>query len=100
MFEFLGHVNRLPDADGGGVATFARPHEIGVRANAVGVGACQDVSFTGRPSARSRGSSSRSIWTSGTVNVELPPDQYRKLALRAGEVAYLTPLRRHAFAAG
>jgi hypothetical protein len=34
-----------------------------------------------------------------TVNVELPRDAYRALALRAGEVAYLTPTRSAAFAA-
>ena len=33
-----------------------------------------------------------------TVNVELPRDAYRSLALRAGEVAYLTPTRRSVFA--
>jgi hypothetical protein len=31
--------------------------------------------------------------------VELPREDYRGLALRAGDIAYLTPTRRHAFTA-
>ncbi|MET0732435.1 MAG: sulfate ABC transporter ATP-binding protein [Casimicrobiaceae bacterium] len=99
VFEFLGHVNRLPDADGGGVPTFARPHEIGV---------ARTPSASALPGRFVHGAAVGPVarlefaldLDAGTVNVELPPDQYRKLALRAGEVAYLTPLRLHAFAAG
>ena len=35
--------------------------------------------------------------TATTVNVELSRDVFRGLALRAGDVAYLTPTRRAAF---
>jgi hypothetical protein len=33
-----------------------------------------------------------------TVNVDLPRDAYRSLGLRTGDVAYLRPTRRAAFA--
>jgi hypothetical protein len=33
-----------------------------------------------------------------TVNVELPRERFRELALRPGEIAYLTPIRLHQFA--
>jgi len=32
-----------------------------------------------------------------TINVELPRERFRELALREGEVAYLTPTRLHRF---
>jgi len=98
VFQFLGHVNRLPDDGRDNSATFARPHEIAVArtptpaalpgrfVHGAAVGPVARLEFALELDA-------------GTVNVELPPDQYRKLALRAGDVAYLTPLRRHAFAA-
>jgi sulfate/thiosulfate transport system ATP-binding protein len=98
VFEFLGHVNRLPSDGRDGPATFARPHEIAVArspsaealpgrfVHGAAVGPVARLEFALEPDA-------------GMVNVELPPDQYRKLALRAGDVAYLTPLRRRAFAA-
>src|SRR5689334_19069078 len=95
VFEFLGHVNRLPAADGSIALT--RPLEFRVgRApdsaslparfeHGTAIGPTARLEFALEPSAQ-------------TVNVELPRDDYRGLALRAGEIAYLTPLRRHAFA--
>ena len=96
VYEFLGHVNRLPAADG--VETFTRPHEFEVTriprdtalparfVHGSAIGPVARLEFALDPSAQ-------------TVNVELPRDAYRALALRAGEVAYLTPTRSAAFAA-
>jgi sulfate transport system ATP-binding protein len=97
VFEFLGHVNRLPQVDRA-AATFARPHEIAV---------ARTPSATALPGRFVHGAAIGPVARlefaleqgAGTINVELPPDQFRKLALRVGDVAYLTPLRRHAFAA-
>ena len=97
VFEFLGHVNRLPQGDRA-ASTFARPHEIAV---------ARTPSAAALPGRFVHGAAIGPVarlefaleLDAGTINVELPPDQYRKLALRAGDVAYLTPLRRHAFAA-
>ena len=94
VFEFLGHVNRLPTADGGDDvhapardrASSASPTPTALAARFVhgtAVGPVARLEFALEPSAQ-------------TVNVELPREHYRGLALRAGDVAYLTPTRRHA----
>jgi len=98
VFAFLGHVNRLPVGDDDSPATFARPHEIAV-ARAPSAAALVARFTHGAaigPVARLEFALDRS---EQTVNVELPPDEYRRLRLRAGDIAYLTPTRRHAFAA-
>lgn len=89
VFEFLGHVNRLGDA-------YTRPHEFRVErlpttaawaarfVHGTAIGPVARLEFALEPSAQ-------------TVNVALPRDEYRDLALRAGEIAYLTPTRQHAF---
>jgi sulfate transport system ATP-binding protein len=94
VYEFLGHVNRLPAADGG--ETFTRPHEFRVErgpdadalparfVHGTAIGPIARLEFALDPSAQ-------------TVNVEMPRDDFRGLALRAGDIAYLTPTRRHAF---
>ncbi len=94
VYEFLGHVNRLPAEDG--TETFTRPHEFAVTrspgdaalparfVHGSAIGPVARLEFALDPSAK-------------TVNVELPRDAYRALALRAGDVAYLTPTRRAAF---
>jgi sulfate transport system ATP-binding protein len=97
VFEFLGGVNRLPPAEGDGTVTFARPHEFAVErapsqaalpgrlVHGAAVGPVARLEFALEAHASS-------------INVELTPERYRQLALRPGDVAYLTPLRRHAFA--
>jgi sulfate transport system ATP-binding protein len=96
VFEFLGHVNRLATADGG--EAFTRPHEFDVGrqpapsalparfVHGTAIGPVARLEFALEPSTQ-------------TVNVELSRDAYRGLALRTGDMAYLTPTRRHAFAA-
>jgi len=97
VFEFLGHVNRLPSPDANGADAFARPHDFAVeRAPAASalaarflhgsaIGPVARLEFALEPSAQ-------------TVNVELPRERFRELALRPGEIAYLTPNRLHQFA--
>ncbi|MFO1398936.1 MAG: sulfate ABC transporter ATP-binding protein [Burkholderiales bacterium] len=95
VYEFLGHVNRLPAGESG--ETFTRPHEF-----VVGRLPAPDA----LPARFVHGSAIGPIArlefaldaTAQTVNVELTRDTYRGLGLRAGEVAYLTPTRRAAFA--
>jgi len=94
VFEFLGHVNRLPTCDG--AEAFTRPHEFRVErspapaslparfVHGTAIGPVARLEFALEPSAQ-------------TVNVALPREEYRELALRAGEIAYLTPTRQHAF---
>ena len=98
VFEFLGHVNRLPVDATHGADTFARPHEIAVdRApspaglparfvHGAAIGPVARLEFALEPSAQ-------------TINVEVPREQFRTLGLRLGDVAYLTPTRTHTFAA-
>ena len=70
----------------------------GARAGADGAG--RRASCTARRSGRSRGSSSRSSRRRRPINVELPRDRVSRAgACAPASVAYLTPTRRHAFAA-
>jgi sulfate/thiosulfate transport system ATP-binding protein len=98
VFEFLGHVNRLPSGNANGTDAFARPHDIAVGrrpdASALAarfvhgsaIGPVARLEFTLEPSAQ-------------TINVELPRERFRELSLQPGEIAYLTPTRLHQFAA-
>jgi len=96
VFEFLGDVNRLADPETGG-NTYTRPHEF-----AVG----RQPSPTALPAQFVHGSAigpvarlEFALQTGGaTVNVELTREAYRQLAIRIGDIAYLTPTRRHQFA--
>jgi len=97
VFEFLGHVNRLPSASSATADTYARPHDINVErtpapaslaarfVHGSAIGPVARLEFALESSAQ-------------TINVELPRDRFRELALREGEVAYLTPTRLHRFA--
>ncbi len=96
VFEFLGHVNRLRDgrrrrrvhaaARVRGRRAQPAPSALPARfVHGTAIGPVARLEFALEPSAQ-------------TVNVELPRDAYRGLALRAGDIAYLTPTRRHAFA--
>jgi sulfate transport system ATP-binding protein len=94
VFEFLGHVNRLPASDGG--EAFTRPHEFRVErgpsdaawparfVHGSAIGPVARLEFALESSAQ-------------TVNVALPRERYRALSLKAGEIAYLTPTQQHAF---
>ena len=97
VFEFLGHVNRLPSGNANGTDAFARPHDIAVdRSPAASslaarfvhgsaIGPVARLEFALEPSAQ-------------TINVELPRERFRELSLRTGDIAYLTPTRLHQFA--
>ncbi len=99
VFEFLGHVNRLPSVSADTADTYARPHDINVErtpapaslaarfVHGSAIGPVARLEFALEPSAQ-------------TINVELPRERFRELALREGEVAYLTPSRLHRFAPG
>jgi sulfate transport system ATP-binding protein len=96
VYEFLGHVNRLPSGEG--ATAFTRPHEFRVErrpssgawparfVHGTAIGPVAKLEFALEAGAQ-------------TVNVALPRDAYRALSLRAGEVAYLTPTQQHAFPA-
>ena len=98
VFEFLGHVNRLPPAIPNGADAYARPHDIAVErqpahaalaarfVHGSAIGPVARLEFALEPSAH-------------TINVELPRERFRELNLRVGEMAYLTPTRLHQFAA-
>jgi sulfate/thiosulfate transport system ATP-binding protein len=97
VFEFLGHVNRLPSGNAQQDDAFARPHDIAVERNpgpaalaarfvhGSAIGPVARLEFALESSAQ-------------TINVELPRDRFRDLSLRPGEIAYLTPTRLHQFA--
>jgi sulfate transport system ATP-binding protein len=96
VFEFLGHVNRLPHTSGSDGGAYARSHDIAVARHPTdqafparfvhgsAIGPVARLEFALEPSAH-------------MVNVELPRERFRELALRPGEVAYLTPTRLHQF---
>jgi len=95
VYEFLGHVNRLPGARG---ETFTRPHEF-----LVGRLPAPDALPARFVHGAAIGPVARLEFaleaTAATVNVELAREAYRGLGLRTGEIAYLTPTRRAAFTA-
>jgi len=97
VFEFLGHVNRLPlpgAPDGEG---FVRPHDIAVLARpAIGALAARLThSATIGPVARLEFALAADA---RTVNVELPRDAFRSLQLVDGALAYLQPTLVRRFA--
>jgi sulfate transport system ATP-binding protein len=95
VFEFLGHVNRLPSTDGV-EAAFARPHEIAVFSDphpaalaarllhTASVGPVTKLEFSLAGSAQ-------------TINVELPRETFRALNMAPGSIAYLHPTRIRQF---
>ena len=97
VFEFMGHVNRLPSRNADGADAFARPHDIAVErtpahsalaarfVHGSAIGPVARLEFALEPSAQ-------------TINVELPRERFRELSLRPGEIAYLTPTRLYQFA--
>jgi sulfate transport system ATP-binding protein len=97
VFEFLGHVNRLPPAAGETGESYARPHEISVSAtplagglaarlvHGVAVGPVARLEFALADGAQA-------------INVELPRDTWRALALQPGSIAYLRAERRESYA--
>jgi sulfate transport system ATP-binding protein len=97
VFEFLGHVNRLPSSDANGTDAYARPHDFAVdRAPAGSALAARFVHGSAiGPVARLEFTLDAAAHT---VNVELPRERFRELALRPGDIAYLTPIRLHQFA--
>jgi len=97
VLEFLGHVNRLPVTDSTASAVYARPHEIAVSLHPVPHAwlARLEHSATVGPVTRLEFAIDDH---DRPINVELPRDQFRALALTAGSVAYLTPTRLRHFA--
>jgi len=89
VFEFLGHVNRLPGPEGA-PANYVRPHEIAVLhepapdalaarlLHTATIGPVARLEFALESDAR-------------TINVELQRDVYRALQLTPGARAYLRP---------
>jgi sulfate transport system ATP-binding protein len=96
VYEFLGHVNRLP-ANGEGIAGFARPHEFAVLPHpAIGALAARlRHSATLGPVSRLEFGLTDD---DATINVELPRDAFRSLGLAPGAIAYLQPTRVRHFA--
>jgi sulfate transport system ATP-binding protein len=98
VLEFLGQVNRLPAADPAAPARFARPHEIAVSrmpspdawparlAHSATIGPIVRLEFAIEGH-------------DAPVNVELPREQFRELAITASDVAYLRPMRVRRFGA-
>jgi len=95
VFEFLGHVNRLPRAPGSTAQGYARPHEFAVLAqpatdalparlvHSATVGPISRLEFALEADRQ-------------TINVEMPRAAFRALQLTPGGVAYLQPTRvRH-----
>jgi len=95
VYEFLGHVNRWPQsADAGG--GYARPHEISVAREAEANALPARLLHSAAVGPMSR---LEFVLLAGeqTINVELPRERARSLALAVGEVAYLQALRVRAF---
>jgi len=95
VFEFLGHVNRLPTPNATTAPGYARPHEIAVLTqpdqgamaarllHSATVGPVTRLEFMLEANPQ-------------PINVELPRETFRMLGLAPGAVAYLKPTRvRH-----
>jgi sulfate/thiosulfate transport system ATP-binding protein len=95
VFEFLGHVNRVP-VEGDGGAAFVRPHEIAVLASpAEGALPAKLIhSASLGPVARLEFGL---IDGGATINVELTREAFRGLAIAPGTTAYLKPTRLRRF---
>jgi sulfate transport system ATP-binding protein len=95
VFEFLGHVNRLP-ASAGAEAGYARPHEIAVlnAPDAQALPARLLHSATVGPISRLEFALCEGAQT---INVELPREAFRALGLVPGTLAYLRPTRLRQF---
>src|SRR4030095_6457587 len=93
VFEFLGHVNRLPSADTADPTIFARPHDIAVDTTpgADGLAARWVHGTAVGPAARLEFALESA--NAHTINVELTRERWRELALHPGDRAYLTPPR-------
>ena len=99
VLEFMGHVNRLPAIGTDTDVTYARPHEIAISLTP------ESHSWTARlahgamigPLARLE-----FVLTDGNapVNVEIPREDYRRLAIARGGIAYLRPTRSARFGNG
>jgi sulfate transport system ATP-binding protein len=97
VLEFLGHVNRLPGIDADDATIYARPHEIAVAlapephawparlAHSATIGPMTRLEFTLADGEH-------------PVNVEMPREAFRGLALTPGNIAYLRPTRLTRFA--
>jgi sulfate transport system ATP-binding protein len=97
VFEFLGHVNRLPSADAADPTIFARPHDIAVDSTP-GTFALAARLVHGTAAGPAAHLEFALESASGhTINVELTRERWRELALHPGDVAYLTPTRVHRF---
>ena len=96
VFEFLGHVNRLPRAGPANADAFARPHEIEVLARpGHGTLAARLIhGATAGPMARLEFALADG---GATVTVEIDRERWSALALSEGTVAYLKPTRLRAF---
>jgi sulfate/thiosulfate transport system ATP-binding protein len=96
VFEFLGHVNRLPPTPGASGQGYVRPHEFAVLAqpatnalparllHSATVGPVSRLEFALEADHQ-------------TINVELPRAAFRALRLAPGTVAYLQPTRVRQF---
>jgi sulfate transport system ATP-binding protein len=95
VFEFLGHVNRLPSSDGVEPG-FARPHEIAVLNEPDSAAFAAKLLHTASvgPVTRLEFSLAES---EQTINVELPREIFRALNIVPGSIAYLRPTRVRQF---
>jgi sulfate transport system ATP-binding protein len=105
VFEFLGRVNRLPVPGAAAAEVYARPHDIAVSVapgadalaarlvHGTAIGPLARLEFTlERPRE-----SSLDQPRNNPINVEVTRERWRELALRPGDVAYLTATRHQAF---
>ena len=97
VFEFLGHVNRLPSADTADPTIFARPHDIAVDTTPGTYGLAARLVHGTAVGPAARLEFALESANPHTINVELTRERWRELALHPGDVAYLTPTRVHRF---
>ena len=96
VFEFLGHVNRFPQAGPPSVQAYVRPHEIDVLDQPVAgaMAARLTHSATAGPVARLEFALADG---GATVTVEVERERWRARSVAAGAIAYLKPTRLRAF---
>ena len=98
VFEFMGHVNRLPGSGPTDVHVYARPHEIAVDLAPMGEALPARLVHGAAIGPVARLEFALESSSAHSVNVEVTRERWHQLALRPGDIAYLTATRRYAFA--
>ena len=96
VMDFLGNVNVLHGRDGGAVA-YVRPHELVIHQSESGPSSIHaEVVHVNAAGSRIK-VELRALASEQTMNAELTTERYTELALKAGDLVYVSPSRVRTF---